>query len=295
MISKFVYALSVILHFYTSYASFIVPIVTPHEIMRKYILPSSIYVNVSRIIVIADVHDDLERLKRILENAKIINKSDDWIAEPNTIVIQLGDQIDRKPIDDDDIPDKHHFRVVKYTEYLRQSALDTGSDFISLIGNHENNNIEKIRSKPDIQNIISRRPIVAILNNFLFCHGGYHMDHHKYLRSYHKNIRDLNDIWYKYVYNMQLKEDETNILNNLILDRENSILYTRHMPSKYENRRLFHDLRIQYMFVGHQETQNLFLRNGIWYLDQILRQAFDTRAYNYIDIHDDNITIKSLQ
>lgn len=292
MISKLLYTLLLFIQVFADAS--LIPIILPDEITRYHVVPSSIYTNISRIIVIADVHDDLERLQIILQDAQIINNKNDWIAPSNTVVVQLGDQIDRKPIDKDDITGKHHFRVVKYTAYLKTIAMQSGGDFISLIGNHENNNIEKIRSKSFIQNIISKRPIVAIVNNYLFCHGGYNLDHHKILKMYHRNIKDLNDIWYKYVYNLELKADETFLLNNLILDKENSILYTRKSPSKEENQKLFRYLNIEYMFVGHQELQHLSLRNGIWYLDQILRQAFDTNVYNYLDIHDDNITIKSL-
>ena len=46
-----------------------------------------------KILIIGDIHGDLKRLKNILINDNIINNNLQWIAY-NTIVIQLGDQID---------------------------------------------------------------------------------------------------------------------------------------------------------------------------------------------------------
>jgi hypothetical protein len=253
------------------------------------------YANISRVVVIADIHSDLVRFKTILQNAKIIDSNGNWIAEKNTLLVQLGDQIDRKHIDADDISNKHHFRLTRYTDSLQKLALQKNSDFISLVGNHELMNIGKIKNKLDVRYIISQRPVVAIVGNYLFCHGGFHLEHYKLLQSFHKNIRDLNEIWYKYVYDINLTSDETFLLNALILDTENSILYTRKTADKNDNNNLFRHLDLEYMFVGHSETENIFLKNKVWHLDQVLRPAFDERIYTYIDIIDGNITINSLQ
>lgn len=273
----------------TAHAVLAAPFITP------YYTPEHTYVNVSRLVIIADIHDDLDRFRTILQNARIIDKTNEWVAEKNTLVVQLGDQIDRKHIDDDDITNKHHFRMIRYTDYLQTQAIQKGSDFLSLIGNHELMNIAKIKNKLDIRYIVSKRPIVAIVDNYLFCHGGFHLDHYRLLKSYHKNIRDLNEIWYKYVYNMNLTTDETHILNALILDTENSVLYTRKTADKYDNNNLFRHLDLDYMFVGHSETQNIYLKNKVWHLDQVLRTAFDDRLYTYLDIINGNITVKTLR
>lgn len=50
---------------------------------------------VERIIVIGDIHGDLNLAIRSFKLAKLINDDHEWIAEPsNTIVIQVGDQVD---------------------------------------------------------------------------------------------------------------------------------------------------------------------------------------------------------
>ena len=261
----------------------------------KSSFPSNIYYNISRLLVVADIHDDLYRFQDILMNAKIINDKGEWVADKNTMVIQLGDQIDRKSIDNDDIPNKHHFRVVKYTEQLKNMAQEKGSEFVSLIGNHELMNIDKIRQKEDIQYIISRRPIVALVNNYAFCHGGLKLEHYKLLKLYNKNIKDLNEIWYKYVNQVELSNNEIDILNALILDKQDSILYTRKLGDKFDNSKLFRLIDVEYMFVGHSETPYIYLKDKVWYLDQMLRPAFDSKTYNYIDIYNNNITVRTLR
>jgi len=252
------------------------------------------YYNISRIVVIADVHDDLYRFQNILIDAKIIDDKNQWIAEANTVVIQLGDQIDRKSMDNDDIPNKHHFRVIKYTDQLKKNAQNKGSDFVSLVGNHELMNIDKIRKKEDILDIVSRRPVIMMIDNYLFCHGGFKLNHYRILKTYHKHLIDINEIWFKYLNQIELSDNEIDILNALILDKDDSILYTRNLGDKYDNSKLFRTLDIDYMFVGHSETDNIYLKDKVWHLDQMLRHAFDDKIYNYVEIEDGNITIKSL-
>ena len=59
----------------------------------------------NRLVVVGDIHGDIRRFKDILIDAKVINNNIEWIAEPkNTIVIQMGDQVDsinRDPALDD--------------------------------------------------------------------------------------------------------------------------------------------------------------------------------------------------
>lgn len=135
------------------------------------------YPSQSRIIVIGDIHGDLDALINSLILAKVIklpNTSDDnnglpdykdrthkrmfdffhsieWIGE-DTFVIQLGDQIDRtRPIDWDEndvaigdtIKDEgsslHIFFLIWY---LNQIARENGGRVLSVLGNHEIMNIE---------------------------------------------------------------------------------------------------------------------------------------------------------
>ena len=59
------------------------------------------YPATDRLIIIGDIHGDIKRLKTILIDAKIINNNIEWIAQPpNTVVVQMGDQVDSLNRDD---------------------------------------------------------------------------------------------------------------------------------------------------------------------------------------------------
>ena len=94
----------------------------------------------NRLVIIGDIHGDIRRFKDILIDAKVINKNIEWIAEPkNTIVIQMGDQVDsinRDPALDDweVLPD---VEMIHFTNMLNKIARSKGGRVISLIGNHE--------------------------------------------------------------------------------------------------------------------------------------------------------------
>lgn len=275
---KLIYYFFILFASYSS-ATYITPFITYNSAPNNY-------KNISRIVVIADIHDDLFRFQKILQSAKIIDKQDSWIAD-KTLVVQLGDQIDSK----DNNNHNHRFRMIKYTEYLKHKANTKESDFVSLIGNHELMNIDKIKQHEILQHIISKRPIVFIANNYLFCHGGFHTEHLNMLNNYDKTIKDLNEIWSKYVKDIHLNIDEIKLLDYLILNTQNSILYNRKDQNDYE---VFEYLDIEYSFIGHTTTNNIYLHNRVWHLDQFLHKAFDDKKYNYLDIVDGKIIIRSI-
>jgi hypothetical protein len=249
----------------------------------------------NKIIVIADIHADINRFKEILKDAKVLDYNDNWIALKNTTIIQLGDQIDPKTIDNKDIDDTHHFSMIYYTNNLQKLAEDNGSKFISLIGNHELMNLQKIKRKTKLRNIIAKRPIIYFLQNYAFCHAGFKQKHFYILNTFNKTVDDLGRIWYNYVYDMSLSTEEEIILNNLILDTTDSILYTRIPDNKDDINKLFKLLNLDYLFVGHSETNFIHSKNKIWYLDLQLKLAFDANTYNYIIIDNDDITVKALE
>lgn len=265
----------------------------PLSLQSFHLLPNLYYKNniINRIVIIADIHSDYNRFNEILQNADILDSNNKWIAQKYTLVIQLGDQIDRKSIDKDDITDKHHFALTYYTDYLKKEARKYDSDVISIIGNHELMNIEKIKEKKIIRNIIAYRPIIFNFYKYIFCHGGFTKAHYDFLQEFNMSIYDINIIWKKYVMDMVLSSIETKALNYLILNTTDSILYIR---KNLDTKELLKDLDIEYMFVGHNETDHIHLKNKVWYLDQMLKTSFDNKDYNYIEIINDTIYIRNL-
>lgn len=253
--------------------------------------------NVSRIVVISDVHGDIERFTEILYNSNIINKNKEWIAEPsNTIVIQLGDQLDPKyPIyPDEKTEKKHHFDMIILTDNLKNTANEKGGDFISLIGNHELYNLKRIQKDYNLASIISKRPIILKLNNLLFCHAGFALYHLDILNKYDKDISNINEIWNKYVLNILLNDTENILLNKLILD-EDAIINTRKLSNEENTKIIFNELNVDFMIVGHIQQQNInLIQNQIWATDILLKPAFDEKRYQYLDIINNTINIKTL-
>ena len=96
-----------------------------------------------RIIVIGDIHGDIRRFKNILVDAKIINNDLEWIANPpETIILQLGDQIDSlNRMTDENWEVLKDYEMIYFTEQLNMIARSKGGYCISIIGNHELMNI----------------------------------------------------------------------------------------------------------------------------------------------------------
>jgi hypothetical protein len=87
--------------------------------------------NVERIVAIGDVHGDYDNFKKVLTDAKLINRRGDWIAG-NTHFVQLGDLPDRGPDTD---------KAIEQMQKLQRQAREAGGKVHALIGNHEAMNI----------------------------------------------------------------------------------------------------------------------------------------------------------
>jgi hypothetical protein len=111
-------------------------------------LPSSLPA-VRRIIVIGDIHGDWEMAQQLLKVGKVIDDDGNWIGD-DTIVVQVGDQIDRcrptinsychapgvtNPDEDSD------WKILQYFTELHKLAKSAGGAVYSLIGNHELMNV----------------------------------------------------------------------------------------------------------------------------------------------------------
>lgn len=99
---------------------------------------------VGRIIVIGDVHGDIDQFKETLKLAKLIDDKDNWTGG-ETVVVQLGDLIDScrgvdcfKESKEDKGAD---LELLKYVVKLNEKAQKNGGSFYSLIGNHEIMNV----------------------------------------------------------------------------------------------------------------------------------------------------------
>lgn len=267
----------------------------------------------SRIIIIGDVHGDIKRFKQILIDASVINNNFEWTAEPsNTIIVQLGDQIDSlNRLTTEKWEVLNDYEMIYFTEHLDNIARVKGGRCISLIGNHELMNVigdfsyvsplnqEEIRTslfKPQgsIALLLAKRPLVVKIKDLLFCHAKMNIRHLEILKKYGKDVFYLNTIWENYLKNNKIKIEDKEILDNIIIGSK-GILWNRDNNDIAETAKLFNDLKVSYMFLGHTALPQItFLNNQIWYCDTGLSRAFGTKQYQYIDINNNSINIKTI-
>jgi hypothetical protein len=267
----------------------------------------------SRIIIIGDVHGDIKRFKQILIDASVINNNFEWTAEPpNTIIVQLGDQIDSlNRLTTEKWEILNDYEMIYFTEHLDNIARVKGGRCISLIGNHELMNVigdfsyvsplnqEEIRTslfKPQgsIALLLAKRPLVVKIKDLLFCHAKMNIRHLEILKKYDKDVFYLNTIWENYLKNNKIKIEDKEILDNIIIGSK-GILWNRDTNDINETTKLFNNLKVSYMFLGHTALpQVTFLDNQIWYCDTGLSRAFGTKQYQYIDINNNSINVKTI-
>jgi hypothetical protein len=272
------------------------------------------YNHSDKIVIIGDIHGDLKRLKKILIDAKIINNNIEWIADPpNTIVVQLGDQIDslnRK----DDIENWEILKdieVLYFTNNLNDIARSKGGLFISLIGNHELMNVmgnfsyvadnssfnlreEYFKPNGTLSDILSKRPIVVKIGPLIFCHAGIKKEHITIMDKYNKPLSYINDIWKQYIKTNKIKIEDKEIFDKLLLS-QNGILWTRSFDDDNEIDSILEKLNCKYMFVGHNTVDNIGLyKNKIWLVDNGISRSFGKTAYEYIEINNYKLDIKSI-
>jgi hypothetical protein len=111
---------------------------------QPHILPP-----VKRIIVIGDIHGDWEMTLESLKIAKLIDDKGNWNGG-ETVVVQVGDQIDRCRYKDIPCNNKeatendegNDWKILQYFTELHKQAQKVGGAVYSLLGNHELMNVD---------------------------------------------------------------------------------------------------------------------------------------------------------
>ena len=276
------------------------------------------YPNCDRLVIIGDIHGDIKRLKTILIDAKIINNNIEWIAEPpNTVVVQMGDQVDSLNRDEsiaewevlDDV------EVIYFTNLLDKFAQSKGGRFISIIGNHEFMNVignysyvssksmannenkrrDLFKAKGVLSPILSKRPIVLKIGELFFCHAGLTTKHLELLKKYDKNISYINRIWKNFVLHGNVLKEDKELFDNILLDY-NGILWTRELDNQNDLNEMLKSINCTFMFVGHTVMDGIkFYNNKVWYTDTGISRAFGNNKYQYMEIIKYHIHIKEIK
>jgi len=276
------------------------------------------YPKCDRLVIIGDIHGDIKRLKTILIDAKIINNNIEWIAEPpNTVVVQMGDQVDSLNRDEsiaewevlDDV------EVIYFTNLLDKFAQSKGGRFISIIGNHEFMNVignysyvssksmannenkrrDLFKAKGVLSPILSKRPIVLKIGELFFCHAGLTTKHLELLKKYDKDISYINRIWKNFVLHSNVLKEDKELFDNILLDY-NGILWTRELDNQNDLNEMLKSINCTFMFVGHTVMDGIkFYNNKVWYTDTGISRAFGNNKYQYMEIINYHIHIKEIK
>lgn len=276
------------------------------------------YPHAERLVIIGDIHGDIKRFKNVLLDAKIINNNIEWIANPpNTVVIQMGDQVDSLNREDDtgDWEKIEDIEMLYFTNLLDKLAKTNGGRFISIIGNHEFMNVignysyvskksilngierraELFKPGGKLSTILSNRPIVVKIGKLLFCHAGLKNSHVEILKKYDKDISYINKVWKRFVMYKKVSIADKEIFDKIILGYD-GILWTRELNKKDDNNAMLNELGCVFMFVGHTVVDGIkFINDSIWYTDTGISRAFGKNAIQYIEIIDYHIYVRTIE
>lgn len=264
-----------------------------------------------RLIVIGDLHGDLQRLTQCFYNAKLINHNFQWIANPpSTWVIQLGDQVDSmsrgNSQDWESMPD---INVIQFMEQMDALARPHGGRVISLIGNHEIMNvmgdftyvsqksmqgsggiasrINKFKPGGPIANILSKRPAVVKIGDLLFCHAGL-LPHHVAIAG---NLSKINEWVHRYLTYSPFSPEEANRMQEVLLG-SNGILWNRHYSETQDHERLGSLQEVlavtqsKAMFIGHTTVPEIIALYNLklWFIDNGISRAYDLPNVQILEI-----------
>ncbi len=266
--------------------------------MSKNNYPPSILLPVKRIIAIGDLHGDYRASILSLRKARVINEKNKWIGG-DTVVVQLGDQLDRGGRSDNSTDEDSEFKIMNMFDRLHKQAKLYGGAVYSLIGNHELMNVlgdfsytskmgikhfgnkegrlEQFKSGGRLATKMARtRNVVLRIGDWIFVHGGMTP---RLAQKY--KIVEINSLMRKYLLgDEKLEQDKS--FRELFLNNGSLLWTRRYSEDKPDCKTLTETLRClgaKKMVVGHtpQGEINCKCRNNVWRVDTGMSQAFGKR------------------
>ena len=258
-----------------------------------------------RIIVIGDLHGDMKTTLRCLWGAGVLTKDLKWKGG-KTIVIQMGDQVDRGGRGYSLHDENSDLRIMNLFADLHLQALKTGGGVYSLIGNHELMNVMGNFSytsplgleqyggaqgryslfKPGgpIAQLLSNRNVIMKVGDWVFVHGGIN----PYLIK-KNSIQSINNYMKAYLIGA-LNINNNKKFSNLFLDQK-SLLWNRDYAEDNVNcNEIYKSLKLlkaKFIVLGHTPQQqgiNHVCNNRVWRVDTGMSEAFGPNAHNRIQI-----------
>ena len=202
--------------------------------------------------------------------------------------------------------------MIYFTDKLNLIARAKGGYCISLIGNHELMNIigdftyvsdnstssdrvNLFKAKGSLALSLAKRPIICKIGDLLFCHAKFDLEHLNLLKKHNKTVFYINYLWKNYLETATINIEDKELFDTIILG-SNGILWNRNENNSLATAKLFKELGITYMFLGHTCYDKIQLKdNQIWYCDTGLSRSFGKKNYQYLDINGNNINIQTIK
>ena len=282
-------------------------------------VPPTIIPPCKRIIAIGDIHGDWKALIKCLSLAKLIDKQLNWSAQPlSTIVIQLGDQVDRGGRDCSNNDEASEVKIFDLLDKLHCQAKEFGGGVYSLIGNHElintfgdmrfttkmsqqyfgNSIYDRIDAfkpgGPISLRFACTRNVIMKIGSFIFVHGGI-LPQHLAL-----SLEKINQIMRQYLIG-DLKNNNQKYFDEYFLN-QNSLLWSRKLAGNQPNCQqlniTLNKLDVNGLVIGHTPQMkgiSSSCQNKIWKVDTGMSAAFcqSKPKYQVLEILDDGQPLKS--
>lgn len=265
-----------------------------------------------RVLVIGDVHGDLGRLMECLYSTKILNRNGEWIADPpNTIVVQMGDQVDgRSRGGSEDWERVADTEVMVFMDSLDRMARIRGGRAISIIGNHELMNVagdftyvsNKFQTtlrtsqfKPGgrFAQILAKRCVTVKIGSLLFAHAGV-LPHH--VLAARGNLHIFNELVRKYLRGEQMTEDEATMFEDCVVGQY-GMVWTRVYMDNIERPETMHNIlspvleqtNSKLMCIGHNTVNSITGIAGgrLWFVDAALSRSYGNNVFQVLEILND--------
>jgi len=273
--------------------------------------PPNVLSKKDRIIVIGDLHADWEKTKKIFIKLKLIDANSKWIANPkNTVVVQVGDQLDGKNRHNDE--DAYgEIKILDFMDNVDEQAKMYGGGVYSLLGNHEFMNVKcdfRYVSKNEVinnrcksfmpggllaQRLACSRNVLLKIGDFIFVHGGI-LPHHLEFIPKVDSIKYVNNLMRLYLLTGE-KQDEK-AFRSLFEDGD-GLLWTRKLNDKKACKKLnkvSDFFNIGHIVIGHtvQDKINSKCDGRIWRVDVGLSRALGNNYIQALEILDNGVNLK---
>lgn len=262
------------------------------------IYPPAVLLPVKRIIAIGDIHGDYKAMLLALRKARVIDNKNNWIGG-KTVVVQVGDQIDRAIRGDSMKDEASEVKIMNYFDRLHEQAKKHGGAVYSLLGNHELMNVMgdfSYVSKKGIdyfggaknrlnvfqpggriaKKLARTRNVILRIGNTVFVHGGITP---RLAKKY--KIIEINNMMRQYL--MGNKDLENTLPFRELFLNNGSLLWTRRLSEDKPDTKMLNDtlnyLGAKRIVVGHtpQDKINSKFYNKIWRIDVGMSEAFGKR------------------